>query len=170
MIVVDTDVLSELMRARPSSVLMERLERVPVVEQATTAITLGELAYGARKAGRPALYQRAVELLRGVRVLDFDRAAAEGYGALRAQLERAGLRLASATLTVFTIRTPRWGHNDIRTVDVQGPGPQWVYSAPLWNSKSCGMPSSADPRGRAVRCRARVRRRGEFQRMNIRVS
>ena len=107
MIVVDTDVLSELMRARPSPVLTARLERVPVVEQATTAITLGELAYGARKAGRPALYQRAVELLRGVRVLDFDRAAAERYGALRAQLERAGLRLADPDLRIAAIVTAR---------------------------------------------------------------
>ncbi len=103
MIVVDTDVLSELMRTRPSSVLMERLERVPVVEQATTAITLGEIAYGARKAGRPALYRRAVELLRGVRILDFDRAAAERYGALRAQLELAGLRLADPDLRIAAI-------------------------------------------------------------------
>ena len=44
MIVVDTDVLSDLMRARPSPVLTARLERLRVVEQATTAITLGEIA------------------------------------------------------------------------------------------------------------------------------
>ena len=105
MIVVDTDVLSELMRARPSPVLMERLERVPLREQATTAITLGEIAYGARKAGRPALYRRAVELLHGVHVLDFDRAAAERYGALRARLERAGLRLADPDLRIAAIVT-----------------------------------------------------------------
>jgi len=103
MIVVDTDVLSELMRARPSPALTARLERLPVAEQATTAITLGEIAHGARKAGRPALYQRAVELLHGVRVLDFDRAAAERYGTLRAQLERAGLRLADPDLRIAAI-------------------------------------------------------------------
>ena len=107
MIVVDTDVLSDLMRARPSPVLTARLEQLPVVEQATTAITLGEIAYGARKAGRPALYQRALELLRGVRILDFDRAAAERYGALRAQLERAGLRLADPDLRIAAIVTAR---------------------------------------------------------------
>ncbi len=105
MIVVDTDVLSELMRARPSPVLTARLERVAMVEQATTAITLGEIAYGARKAGRPALYRRAVELLHGVRVLAFDGTAAERYGALRAQLERAGLRLADPDLRIAAIVT-----------------------------------------------------------------
>ena len=59
MIVFDTDVLSELMRGRPSPELVARLERTPVVDQATTAITLGEIAYGARKARKPALYDRA---------------------------------------------------------------------------------------------------------------
>jgi len=72
-IVLDTDTLSELMRPRPSSRLVARLEQVAVAEQATTSITLGEIAYGAHKTNRPALYQRAAGLLRGVRILDFDR-------------------------------------------------------------------------------------------------
>lgn len=83
MIVLDTDALSELMRPRPASRLVARLERVPAAEQATTAITLGEIAYGARQAGKPALYDRALGLLRGVTILDFDRAAAERYGEIR---------------------------------------------------------------------------------------
>jgi predicted nucleic acid-binding protein len=102
-IVLDTDTLSELMRQRPSSRLVARLEQVAVAEQATTSITLGEIAYGARKANRPALYQRAVGLLRGVRILDFDRAAAERYGEIRAALEGAGVRLADPDLRVAAI-------------------------------------------------------------------
>jgi len=53
-IVLDTDRLSELMRPRPSSRLVARLERVPATEQATTAITLGERSptAPARQAGR----------------------------------------------------------------------------------------------------------------------
>src|SRR5256885_10560178 len=82
-IVIDTDTLSELMRPRPSSRLVARLEQVAAAEQATTSITLGEIAYGAHKANSPALYQRAAGLLRGVRILDFDRAAAERYGEIR---------------------------------------------------------------------------------------
>jgi tRNA(fMet)-specific endonuclease VapC len=105
MIVFDTDVISELMRPRPSASLLERLGDVPVDEQATTSITLGELAYGARKAERPALYRRAVKLLRGVRILDFDRLAAEQYGDLRASLERNGHRLADPDLRIAAITT-----------------------------------------------------------------
>lgn len=103
MIVFDTDVLSELMRARPSPVLVARLRRIGVGDQATTSITLGEIAYGARKVGKPALYDRAIGLMKGVRVLDFDRAAAERYGALRADLERAGSRLADPDLRIAAI-------------------------------------------------------------------
>ncbi len=103
MIVFDTDAISELMRPRPSTTLVERLAGVPVGEQATTAITLGELAYGAHKAGRPALYRRAVRLLHGVQILGFDRPAAEQYGTLRASLERDGLRLADPDLRIAAI-------------------------------------------------------------------
>ena len=103
MILLDTDSLSELMRARPSSRLVARLEEVPAAEQATTSITLGEIAYGARKAKRFELYERAVGLLQGVEVLDFDRAAAERYGEIRVALERAGVRLADPDLRIAAI-------------------------------------------------------------------
>jgi tRNA(fMet)-specific endonuclease VapC len=102
-IVLDTDTLSELMRPRPSSRLVARLEQVAAGEQATTSITLGEIAYGARKANRLALYQRAIGLLRGVRILDFDRAAAERYGEIRLALERTGVRLADPDLRIAAI-------------------------------------------------------------------
>jgi predicted nucleic acid-binding protein len=102
-IVFDTDVLSELMRARPAPKLVARLGRVAVADQATTSITLGEIAYGARRIGKPTLYDRAIGLIRGVRVLDFDRAAAEHYGALRAHLESAGTRLADPDLRIAAI-------------------------------------------------------------------
>jgi tRNA(fMet)-specific endonuclease VapC len=105
MIVFDTDVISELMRLRPSTILVERLADVPLAEQATTAITLGELAYGARKSGRPALYRRATRLLHGVRILAFDSTAAEQYGELRAALETEGRRLPDPDLRIAAIAT-----------------------------------------------------------------
>ena len=103
MILLDTDTLSELMRPRPLRRLVARLERVPAAEQATTSITLGEIAYGARKANRLELYDRAVGLLHGVKILDFDRAAAEQYGEIRLVLERAGVRLADPDLRIAAI-------------------------------------------------------------------
>lgn len=103
MIILDTDAVSELMRPRPSPTLVARLAETPVDEQATTTITVGELAYGAHKAGRPELLSKALGLLGGVQVYDFDRAAAALYGSLRARLERAGERLADPDLRIAAI-------------------------------------------------------------------
>ncbi len=99
-IVLDTDVVSDLMRPRPSPRLVARLEQVAADEQATTAITIGELAYGADRAGRPELYERAMRLLSNTRVLPFDRDAAERYGSIRGELERAGKRLPDPDLRI----------------------------------------------------------------------
>jgi predicted nucleic acid-binding protein len=100
MIVLDTDAISNLMRPRPSRMLLRRLAEVPADQQATTAITIGELAYGANRAGRGELYQRAMSLLAGVRILPFDRDAAECYGRIRVELESNGVRLADPDLRI----------------------------------------------------------------------
>lgn len=79
----------------------------PGLGQTTTAITMAELCYGAHKAGRPELYERAVALLAGVDVRDFDRPAAEQYGWLRADLERTGQPLADPDLRIAAIAMAR---------------------------------------------------------------
>lgn len=100
MIVLDTDVVSDLMRPRPSSSLVARLAEIPVTEQSTTSVTIGELAYGANRVERPELYERAMRLLSGVPVLSFDQDAAEHYGRIRSDLERSGTRLADPDLRI----------------------------------------------------------------------
>jgi tRNA(fMet)-specific endonuclease VapC len=103
MIVLDTDVISHLMRPRPTHALVTRLQEVPTDEQSTTAITVGELAYGAYRSARPELFQRAMGLLSGTRILAFDRAAGERYGRIRSDLERHGDRLADPDLRIAAI-------------------------------------------------------------------
>ncbi len=88
------------MRRRPSSKVLARLTEVPAVEQCTTAVTIGELAYGANRVGRPELYERATRLLGSTQILAFDRPAAERYGAIRGDLERKGTRLADPDLRI----------------------------------------------------------------------
>jgi len=99
-IVFDTDIIGNLMKPAPSLALIERLARTPVGDQATTAITVGELAYGAARAGRPELFERAVGLLRHLKVLTFDASSARRYGELRAHLESVGRSLADADLRI----------------------------------------------------------------------
>lgn len=58
-----------------------------------SSVTVGELAYGAEKSGRPKQNLEELDMfLSQVRVIDFDEMAARHYGQLRSELERAGTR------------------------------------------------------------------------------
>ena len=104
----DTDVLSATLRANPSLALVRRLARVPPSTQMTTAITVGELIYGAARRGSPTLTRRVRDLLdAAVAILPFDRGAAEVYGELRATLEREGRRLDEPDLRIAAIAVSR---------------------------------------------------------------
>jgi tRNA(fMet)-specific endonuclease VapC len=100
MMVLDTDVVSDLMRPHPASALVARLGEVPSAQQATTAVTVGELAYGAHRVDRPDLFERAMGLLAGTRVLAFDTDVAKHYGRIRSELERQGERLNDPDLRI----------------------------------------------------------------------
>jgi tRNA(fMet)-specific endonuclease VapC len=104
----DTDVLSATMRRDPHLPLVRRLAQLPPSEQFTTAITLGELLYGAERRGSERLRARVRELLAdALTVLPFDEAAAETYGSLRAHLEAEGRRLDEPDLRIASIALSR---------------------------------------------------------------
>ena len=105
---LDTDVLSATIKPNPPLHVMRRLAHVPRERQHTTAINLGELLYGAAKRGSPELAASIREVIvTGVRILPFDRAAAEVYGSLRARLEREGRRLEEPDLRIAAIAVSR---------------------------------------------------------------
>lgn len=100
----DTDVLSAVLKNNPPLRLVRRLAVIPPEEQFTTAITLGELLFGASKRGSDRLAERVRELICSlVGVLAFDQTAAETYGPLRAQLEQAGTPLGEPDLRIASI-------------------------------------------------------------------
>ena len=109
MYLLDTDILSNLLRRAPSTALVTKLASVPPEQQFTSSITLGEMVYGAYRLKERAgvLLQRLDEtLLPNLPILPFDASAARRYGEVRAELERRGtligdadLRLASIALT-----------------------------------------------------------------------
>jgi tRNA(fMet)-specific endonuclease VapC len=104
----DTDVLSTTMKPDPPLALVRRLAALPAAHQNTTAITVGELAYGVAKRGRADLAGRVRTLLESaVTVLPFDARAAVVYGSVRADLERAGLSLEDADLRIAAITLAR---------------------------------------------------------------
>lgn len=104
----DTDVLSAVLRRDPPLHVIRRLARTPPTEQCTTAITAGELLFGAAKRGSPRLAERVADLLLSAGpILPFDAAAARHYGRLRAELEGSGRRLAEPDLQIAAIALSR---------------------------------------------------------------
>ena len=101
----DTDILSNLVKRSPSVQLLRRLAHAAPSDQFTSAITVGEMVYGALRS------ERATELLPrldrevwpNVTVLPFDDTAARTYGRLRAELERTGMSLAEPDLRIAAI-------------------------------------------------------------------
>jgi len=104
----DTDVLSATIRREPSLPLVRRLAQVPATDQFTTAITMGELLYGAARRDSRRLDEQVRALLRGaLTILPFDEAAAAIYGPLRAELESGGEPLAEPDLRIASIALSR---------------------------------------------------------------
>ncbi|MGB7806729.1 MAG: PIN domain-containing protein, partial [Actinomycetota bacterium] len=104
----DTDVLSATMRRDPPLQLIRRLASVAPSDQCTTSITLGELVYGATKAGNASLAERVQVLVtHALHIMSFDAEAAQVYGSLRASLESSGKRLAEPDLRIASIALAR---------------------------------------------------------------
>ncbi len=104
----DTDVVGAVIRRDPPLSLIRRLAQTPPEQQFTTAVTLGELLYGAARRGSATLTNKVRELVIGaLLVLPFDERAAEVYGPLRARLESEGRRLDEPDLRIASIALSR---------------------------------------------------------------
>lgn len=103
---LDTDILSNLMKRTPSSALVAKVASVPAEQQFTSSVTFGELVYGAhRMRERTASLMEKIEaaLLPNLPVLAFDAAAARRYGEVRAELERLGIPIGDADMRIAAI-------------------------------------------------------------------
>lgn len=114
MIVLDTNVLSELIRPAPDASVAAWLGRQRRSELFTTAITEAELAYGIsfrpRGRRRDALadaVSRLIEEGLGGRVLPFDRRAALVFGAFAAARRTAGRPVGVADAQIAAIARAR---------------------------------------------------------------
>src|SRR5215208_3895581 len=109
MYLLDTDILSNLMKRAPASALVARLARVLPEDPFTSSVTLGELLYDAHQSSRAAALLERIEetLLPELPILPFDAAAARRYGELRAELERRGNPIGDADTRVAAIALSR---------------------------------------------------------------
>jgi tRNA(fMet)-specific endonuclease VapC len=106
MYLLDTNILSDLLKPRPSTSLIAKLASVPPEDQFTSSITLGELIFGAlRRPERTDYLLRQIDALvvQNVPVLPFDAAAAEHYGRVRAALESAGTPIEEPDLRIAAV-------------------------------------------------------------------
>lgn len=104
MYVLDTDVVSLIMRARVPEPAGARLQALRRDQVKITAVTLSELFYGALRTASAKKWLDAVALVhRTMECLSFDADAAQHYGELRAHLEAKGRRLDDADLRIAAI-------------------------------------------------------------------
>lgn len=103
MIVLDTNVLSELSRPTPNPAVLNWMLRQRRAELCTTVVNEAELAYGLallpKGRRRDALAQAVARLMGeglGGRVLAFDRAAAAAFGQIAASRRAAGRPISVA--------------------------------------------------------------------------
>lgn len=101
MILLDTNVISELVRREPEPAVQTFLQSQPPLSIYTASICEAEIRYGLARmpAGRRRneLTRRIMELFAAAfadRILAFDSSAADIYGAIRTSRERAGHPIA----------------------------------------------------------------------------
>jgi tRNA(fMet)-specific endonuclease VapC len=91
---LDTNTVSHAIKVHP--IVAQRVVEVAMASLCVSAVTAGELRYGlAKRPQTGRLEALVIEFLRRVNILPWDRFAAERYGALRAELERAGRPLGA---------------------------------------------------------------------------
>ena len=104
MYLLDTDVLSALMRPDPPEHLLSRFSKYRKSELFTSSINRGELRYGISRARKEERYRLRMERLwNHVNVLSFDVRAADIYADLRCELAGKGMRLADADLMIAAV-------------------------------------------------------------------
>ncbi|WP_007024447.1 type II toxin-antitoxin system VapC family toxin [Saccharomonospora iraqiensis] len=110
MTVLDTNVVSELMRPEPDPGVMAWVDRLPAEDVFVTAVTAAELRYGAARLSDGRRKREVVvqveelfaEDFRG-RVLPFDDAAAGCYAEITVAREREGLAVGMADAQIAAI-------------------------------------------------------------------
>jgi toxin FitB len=110
MIVLDTNVVSELLRRRPAGRVFDWIDAQGVTNLSITSVTAAEMLYGVerlddgvRKASMEATIRSIVRTAFSGRVLPFDAVAAEHYAEVVAERERRGRPVGVADAQIAAI-------------------------------------------------------------------
>lgn len=114
MIILDTNVVSELMRARPEPAVVAWADRQAASTLYLTTLTLAEIRFGvaALPRGRRhtklgAAFEDGIRPMFAGRVLDFDESASIAYAELRADARRRGVALGNVDAFIAAIAHSR---------------------------------------------------------------
>ena len=114
MVLLDTNVVSELMRAAPSAEVLAWMDELPPRELYVTAVTEAEvrtgiaiLPAGARRRGLAEAAERTLGVLFTGRVLPFDSDAARAYADIAAASRAAGRPISQSDCQIAAIARSR---------------------------------------------------------------
>jgi tRNA(fMet)-specific endonuclease VapC len=97
---LDTDTCAFVLR-RSSAVLLDRIQSVPLMQQAISVVTYAELLYGVQVSSKKKANQEAVDaLVRHLRVLEWSQDAAGHYAEIRADLKKKGSMIGANDLMI----------------------------------------------------------------------
>jgi tRNA(fMet)-specific endonuclease VapC len=96
---LDTNAASYTINKK-SAAMDRHLAKTPMAELGISAVTEGELRYGAARSGSAPLQATVEQFLLGVTVFSWDSDAAREYGDLRATLEREGRLMGSLDMMI----------------------------------------------------------------------
>jgi predicted nucleic acid-binding protein len=109
-ILLDTNVLSEMVRPEPDQNVLDWLDALDAGQVATSAITVAELLYGVarlpegrRKKQLAAAIGELIDQDLAGRVHPFDKSAAQHYAQLVDERERAGTPISTADAQIAAI-------------------------------------------------------------------
>ena len=110
MIVLDTNVLSEILKPVPESRVVEWVDSVPDVETAITSVTVAEILYGVGRMPEGKRRRRLLSAAETIfdedfrnRILVFDADAAVEYATLVVDREVAGLPISMADAQIAAV-------------------------------------------------------------------
>jgi len=88
--ILDTNICIYIIKQKPVQVF-DKFKTLPLGSVGISSITYAELAYGVKKSIHPEKNRAALnQFLMPLYIIDFDTKAATEYGAIRAELEKAG--------------------------------------------------------------------------------
>jgi predicted nucleic acid-binding protein len=125
MIILDTNVLSELMRPKPSASVIAWIARQPEAELFTTSITEAEIFYGIEVLPKGKRRERLTTVAEGVftedfsgRVYAFDSAAARVFSRIASSRRTNGRPISQSDAQIAAIAKTRRAR--VATRDVKG--------------------------------------------------